>query len=162
MSWEVVRCPGFWNRVNSASSSRTMITQRAKLRKLAFIPCPSWLPQAPQPVHTATYGPIQGRHRYNLGAGGAPAKGTRSIPFTILPPPRGGFRQLFQLPNRACGPGPAGRGTLDRQPGTAQGDQRSRQGAAPVRRVVGIRTLQRLVEGLELAELERSLLAGAS
>ena len=33
----VVRCPGFWNSVNSASSNRTMITQRAKLRRLAFI-----------------------------------------------------------------------------------------------------------------------------
>ncbi len=37
MSCAVVRCPGFWNSVNSASSSRTIITQRAKLRRLAFI-----------------------------------------------------------------------------------------------------------------------------
>ena len=37
MSCAVVRCPGFWNSVNSASSKRTMITQRAKLRRLAFI-----------------------------------------------------------------------------------------------------------------------------
>ena len=36
------------------------------------------------------------------------------------------------------------------------------KGAPPVRRVVGIGALQRLVEGLELAELERSLVAGAS
>ena len=28
---------GFWNSVNSASSKRTIITQRAKLRRLAFI-----------------------------------------------------------------------------------------------------------------------------
>jgi hypothetical protein len=29
--------PGFWNSVNSANSKRTMITHRAKLRRLAFI-----------------------------------------------------------------------------------------------------------------------------
>ena len=28
-----------------------MITQRAKLRRLAFIPCPSWPSVRPQPVH---------------------------------------------------------------------------------------------------------------
>ena len=33
---------GFWNSVNSASSSSTMMTQSAKLRRLAFILRPSW------------------------------------------------------------------------------------------------------------------------
>ena len=37
---DVVCWPGFWNSVNSASSSRTMMTHRAKLRRLAFISCP--------------------------------------------------------------------------------------------------------------------------
>jgi hypothetical protein len=37
MSLDAVRCPGFWNNVNNARRRRTMITQRAKLRKLAFI-----------------------------------------------------------------------------------------------------------------------------
>ena len=38
MSCEEARWPGFWNSVNSASNSRTMMTQSAKLRRLAFIP----------------------------------------------------------------------------------------------------------------------------
>ena len=40
MTWVTDRWPGFWNTVNSASNNRTMIIQRAKLRKLrdlAFI-----------------------------------------------------------------------------------------------------------------------------
>ena len=39
------------------------------------------------PFITATYGPIQGRHRHNLGAGGAPAKGTAQflLPFYRRP-----------------------------------------------------------------------------
>src|SRR4029078_810951 len=40
MSCAVVRCPGFWKSVNSASSNRTMITQSAKFRRLAFITRP--------------------------------------------------------------------------------------------------------------------------
>src|SRR5208283_2694366 len=48
MSWVTDRWPGFWNTVNSASNNRTMITQRAKLRKLAFIQRPSWC-EAPAP-----------------------------------------------------------------------------------------------------------------
>src|SRR5215470_6060780 len=66
MSCDVVRWPGFWNRVNSARSKRTMITQRAKLRRLAFIPCPSPPGGVPQPFHAANYRPIHdhfGRNR---------------------------------------------------------------------------------------------------
>src|SRR5438034_5820318 len=33
---------GFWKSVNSANSNRTIMTQRAKLRRLAFIDFPSW------------------------------------------------------------------------------------------------------------------------
>src|SRR3954453_6968966 len=42
MSCDDARCPGFWKSVNNASSNRTMMTQRAKLRRLAFIDLPSW------------------------------------------------------------------------------------------------------------------------
>src|SRR5262249_36330533 len=47
MSCAVVRWPGFWNSVNSASKSKTMITHRAKLRRLAFIRRPD--PAAHEP-----------------------------------------------------------------------------------------------------------------
>ena len=40
MSDADVRVPGFWNSVNRASSNRTIITQRAKFRRFAFIPSP--------------------------------------------------------------------------------------------------------------------------
>ena len=40
ISCVAVRWPGFWNSVNRASRSRTMMTQSAKLRRLAFIRCP--------------------------------------------------------------------------------------------------------------------------
>src|SRR5262245_7025697 len=43
-----------------------MITQRAKLRRLAFIPCPSPPGGVPQPFHAANYRPIHdhfGRNR---------------------------------------------------------------------------------------------------
>ena len=37
MSLLTGRWVGFWNSENSAKSNRTMITQRAKLRRFAFI-----------------------------------------------------------------------------------------------------------------------------
>src|SRR5262249_1158884 len=61
MPCDVVRWPGFWNRVNSASSKRTMITQRAKLRRLAFIPWSFTARWRPAAGSTATYRPIHGR-----------------------------------------------------------------------------------------------------
>src|ERR1700704_539370 len=42
MSCEDARWPGFWKSVNRANNSKTIITQRAKLRRLAFIDLPSW------------------------------------------------------------------------------------------------------------------------
>src|ERR1700749_672549 len=42
MSCDELRGPGFWNSVNNANNNRTMITHRAKLRRLAFIDLPSW------------------------------------------------------------------------------------------------------------------------
>ena len=49
MSEADVRVPGFWNSVNNASSNRTMITQRAKFRRFAFIPGP-WYGRATRPA----------------------------------------------------------------------------------------------------------------
>ena len=37
MSLPPDRCPGFWNSVTSASTSRKMMTHKAKLRKFGFI-----------------------------------------------------------------------------------------------------------------------------
>src|SRR5436190_8015790 len=91
-SWEKVmsvdagRCPGFWNSVNSASSNRTIITHRAKLRRLAFIWRPSWPPGPP--TVTLYAGNSWRLHVHppdcNVGGRYRPAKGTGGIK-TILP-----------------------------------------------------------------------------
>ena len=79
MSCEEARWPGFWNSVNSANSSKTIMTQRAKLRRLAFIDLPSW-PRGSRPY---VLGSLLGQHGespdrllYNLGAALVDAKGT--------------------------------------------------------------------------------------
>src|SRR3984957_9227058 len=73
MSCEDARWPGFWKSVNNANSSRTIMTQRAKLRRLAFIDLPSWS-RGSRP-----YVLVRGSPRstaYNLGATPVAAKGT--------------------------------------------------------------------------------------
>src|SRR5258707_9429173 len=79
ISDDVVRCVGFWNSVNNANSNRTMITQRAKLRRLAFIWRPSWPPDPP--TVTLYAGNSWRLHVHppdcNVGGRYRPAKGTR-------------------------------------------------------------------------------------
>src|SRR3954466_15738344 len=92
MSCEEARCPGFWKSVNNANSSKTMMTQRAKLRRLAFIDLPSWSRGSrPDPwvvILVSYFGSSFGQYEeipkesslldgYNLGAAPVAAKGTR-------------------------------------------------------------------------------------
>src|SRR5580692_8130397 len=82
MSWEEARWPGFWNSVNNAKSNRTMMTQRAKLRRLAFIDFPSWSRES-RPLSFRTYPWVATREspprpHCNLGAARLAAKGTSS------------------------------------------------------------------------------------
>src|SRR6476620_6002656 len=81
MSCEDARWPGFWKSVNSANNSKTIMTQRAKFRRLAFIDLPSWsrgsrplfYPRASACRNPQTY---PRPTAYNLGAAGVDAKGT--------------------------------------------------------------------------------------
>src|SRR4029078_11487286 len=80
MSCEGARCPGFWNSVKSASSNRTMMTQRAKLRRLAFIDLPSWSrgsrPYVLGSKPLGSQARIPRSTAYNLGGVRVDAKGT--------------------------------------------------------------------------------------
>src|SRR5215831_11963851 len=80
MSCEDTRWPGFWNSVNSANSNRTMMTQRAKLRRLAFIDLPSWSrgsrPYCPLDLSLGSHAGNPGRPYHNLGTARVAAKGT--------------------------------------------------------------------------------------
>src|SRR5437016_2618191 len=76
MSCEEARWPGFWNSVNNANNSKTIITQRAKLRRLAFIDLPSWSRGSRPYVLGAGTREALGRLHYNLGAAPVDAKGT--------------------------------------------------------------------------------------
>src|SRR5437763_13040431 len=79
MSCEDARWPGFWKSVNSANSNRTMMTQRAKFRRLAFIELPSWS-RGSRPyslaVNPGSHEGFPGRPQYNLGGALLDAKGT--------------------------------------------------------------------------------------
>src|SRR5271154_7312811 len=98
MSCEDARWPGFWKSVNNASNSKTIMTQRAKLRRLAFIDFPSWS-RGSRPYVLRTYPwvttsnpPVD--HISNLGAARLAAKGTTqdyltyfsAIPVQIMAP----------------------------------------------------------------------------
>src|ERR1700676_1892950 len=79
MSCEDARWPGFWKSVNSANNSKTIMTQRAKLRRLAFIDLPSWSRGSrPYSFGSVLWAGtrILGRLHYNLGAAPVAAKGT--------------------------------------------------------------------------------------
>src|SRR3954453_11903862 len=76
MSCEEARCPGFWKSVNNANSSKTIMTQRAKLRRLAFIDLPSWSRGSRPYVLWAGRRQCLGGLQYNLGAAPVDAKGT--------------------------------------------------------------------------------------
>src|SRR6266568_7311179 len=80
MSCEDARWPGFWKSVNNANSSKTIMTQRAKFRRLAFIDLPSWS-RGSRPLVLGSI-PL-GRHEgvppvtaHNLGGARVNAKGT--------------------------------------------------------------------------------------
>src|SRR3977135_1132845 len=77
MSCEDARWPGFWKSVNSANNSKTIMTQRAKLRRLAFIDLPSWS-RGSRPLVLGAL--ARGKPRVGwIHLGGAPvaAKGTK-------------------------------------------------------------------------------------
>src|ERR1700712_2178969 len=80
MSCEEARCPGFWKSVNKANNSKTIITQRAKLRRLAFIDLPSWSRGSRPYVLGSLLGQARGNPsgqlHYNLGVAPVAAKGT--------------------------------------------------------------------------------------
>src|SRR4051794_26604468 len=142
MSWDAVRWLGFWNSVNSASSSRTIMTQRAKLRRFAFIQRPSWARIGAQYKHMreVTY-PLA-----HVGIRALPAKATEPIlPYSIAPGP------LCYPPPRAwLSISAARRSALDCQHIRGQSDHGAGQGAAkaPARRVFCLHgALQRLQLG---------------
>src|SRR5690242_6471273 len=87
MSWEAVRWPGFWNKANSASRSRTVMTQRAKLRRLAFIPCPYGPARRARALQGDAPAPwrLSVRPDDNVGTVTNPANGRRLLDTGILP-----------------------------------------------------------------------------
>src|SRR3954451_24548308 len=94
-------CAGLWNRVTNASTSRKMITQRAKLRKLAFI---AILSTSIFPLERGLA--VQDVH---LSASGSIAKGSTSHPLsgreTEFPvKPRGATASLSNLAHVRCRP----------------------------------------------------------
>ena len=138
MSCAVVRWPGFWNSVNSASSKRTMITQRAKLRRLAFIPCPSAAVgrQPLRPLHCPQVKANSRPSRSQFRCRAAPCQGNltrisshstavwRRRACHIRP-----WLRLSATRRRSAAPGRA-----RPRAGRGQRHQRSRQGAAQPRR----------------------------
>src|SRR3974390_2865746 len=86
MSCALVRCPGFWKSVNNANSNRTMITQRAKLRRLAFIrrPYPPRGTGAAPKLYGQTLWRRHGLVLPNVGSALLPAKGDPHAYFTAF------------------------------------------------------------------------------
>src|SRR5437763_11848852 len=145
MSVDVVRWPGFWNRVNSASSSRTMITQSAKLRRLAFIRRPS-ARRNRRPVRWPTRIATPAT---NVSFATPPAKGKGPQPGSL---PDGDERSLLPLPASSA----PRRCLLDGKLRAVRRDHGSRQG--PPQPDAGFAGNEhRLEEIFELAELDRPL-----
>ena len=156
MSCDEARWPGFWNSVNSASSSRTMMTQRAKLRRLAFIPRRLSCPER--------QGAADGRRRVlqavihdsftNVGPRLPPAKGTgrrkspanpaHSNPFGHRLPKLAREQLcvwLRPISRRARARRAGARSTVRRSP--RAGDDGARQGASKPRGVWRSRQIRR-------------------